>query len=90
MKKRIMVSLLLFFIFNSLQLFAQTKRKTPQHELAPFLGLYAPDRFGTRVMYTRNINLRYEIMAYIFRSGIENTAWTNSNVEIAFALGFYL
>lgn len=170
-----------FMLLNTLPTFSQTKKKASQHELAPFVGVYAPDRFetslafgvryyyqidrvytagavlgfasasqdylrktsnfvpvggsekvifnaarlsrtllirtpvqpylvaqlgltrlhdennltiglglGTRVMYTNNLNLRYEIIAHIFRSGIDNTSWTNSNIEIAFALGFYL
>lgn len=45
---------------------------------------------GTRVLYARDINFRYEILAHIFRSGVDNTAWTNANIEIAFALGFHL
>ena len=181
MQRIIGCSLFLILFFSSLQLYSQPAKKPKLHELAPYVGVYAPDRFetslafgvryyyrisrfyaaggvlgfaharqsylrktsnfvpvagsdrvlyngvrlyrtlllrtpvqpyliaqlgltrlldennltvalglGTRIMYSKNMNLRYEIVTHFFRTGVGNTAWTNKNIEIAFALGFYL
>ena len=170
-----------FLFFNSLTAFSQTRNSPQQHELAPFVGIYAPDRFetslafgvryyyridrvytagavlgfanakqdylrktsnfvpaagservlfnavrlyrtllirtpvqpylmtqlgltrlydennltfgfglGTRVLYSKNMNFRYEMILHFFKSGVDNAAWTNKNIEIAFAFGFFL
>jgi hypothetical protein len=44
-----LVFVLLFASFTSL--FAQQRRFPPEHELAPFIGMYAPDRFETSVAF---------------------------------------
>lgn len=181
MKTVLRFALFSMLFFSHLQGFAQSKKSARLHELAPFAGIYAPDRFetslafgvryyyrinrvyaagavlgfahakqdylrktsnfvpvagsdrviyngarlyrsflirtpvqpylifqlglthlldennltfalglGTRIMYSNNMSLRYEILAHLFRSGVDNTAWTNKNIEIAFAFGFYL
>lgn len=47
---------LVFLIFSLLAVsftspFAQQRRLLPEHELAPFLGVYAPDRFETSLAF---------------------------------------
>ncbi len=45
---------------------------------------------GTRIMRSRTLNMRYEIILHVYRSGANNLAWTNTNLEFSFAFGYYL
>ncbi len=45
---------------------------------------------GTRIMRSRTLNMRYEIVLHVYRSGANNLAWTNTNLEFSFAFGYYL
>jgi hypothetical protein len=45
---------------------------------------------GTKVRFKSRFSLRYEFLNYIFSSGRDTNEWTNKNIEVALALGYYL
>ncbi len=82
---------------------ARATQSFPSGKIEPYLifhvgltRLYGQNSFtfgfglGTKVMTKRNFSLRYEFNNYIFTSGRDNNAWTNKNLEMALALGYYL
>ena len=45
---------------------------------------------GNKIHYKRNLSVRYEVLAHFFKSGTNNTSWTNKNLEFSLGMGFFL